>query len=474
MLHFNAFIALKLGIMFYRQAVEDLKNWYKQPRRKPLVIRGARQVGKTTAVRLAAQELGVKIVEINLERHEELNAQFQHYQLDEILFSISLITGETIEPNSPVILFLDEAQATPAAYSCWRYFYEDMPNLAVILTGSLLDQVLQNYQLSSPVGRIEPYFMGPLNFDEFLLAIGAEQEYHSLKRLTLDSMFMIPNSWHQHLLALVRRYTLTGGMPYCVQLGISHNFNHVSILKYQVDLLQTFRDDFAKYSGSQNATRLNGYFKGILGQIGRQFSHKQAQELAQMSSGDNRQLNAAIELFIAARLFYRVLHSYANAVPLGAETKIRISKFLFLDVGLLLAARGIPAQSMMAAKLELAGKGELAEQWVGQQLLYSKATYMNPELYYWHPPKSLVQAEIDYLYVHNNEIIPLEVKSGSNGSIKSLHSYVIKKQAQRGIRISSNKPLVEQLTARQNKIERKFELINLPFYMLNQIERLLI
>jgi predicted AAA+ superfamily ATPase len=459
--------------MFYRKAVEDLKNWYKQPNRKPLVIRGARQVGKTTAVRLAAQELGVKIIEINLERHSELNTQFQAYKLDEILFSISLITGETINSDSSVILFLDEAQATPAAYSCLRYFYEDMPNLAVILTGSLLDQVLQNYQLSTPVGRIEPYFMGPLLFDEFLLAIGAEKEYQALNRLTLDNMHLIPDSLHQHLLALVRRYTLTGGMPYCVQLAIETQFNHAQILKYQIELLQTYRDDFAKYTGSQNATLLNAYFNGILGQIGRQFSHKQAQELAQMTSGDNRQLNLAIERFIAARLFYRVLHSHANAVPLGAETKIRISKFLFIDIGLLLAARGIPAQSMMEAKLELAGKGELAEQWVGQQLLYSKATYINPELYYWHPPKSEGQAEIDYLYVQANEIIPVEVKSGTQTSIKSLHSYIIKKQAKRGIRISSNKALVEQLTARQNKIERDFELINLPFYLLNHIERLL-
>jgi predicted AAA+ superfamily ATPase len=459
--------------MFYRKAVEDLKNWYKQPNRKPLVIRGARQVGKTTAVRLAAQELGVKIVEINLERHSELNTQFQAYKLDEILFSISLITSETINSDSSVILFLDEAQATPAAYSCLRYFYEDMPNLAVILTGSLLDQVLQNYQLSTPVGRIEPYFMGPLQFDEFLLAIGAEKEHQTLNRLTLDNMHLIPDSLHQRLLALVRRYTLTGGMPYCVQLAIENQFNHAEILKYQIELLQTYRDDFAKYSGSQNATLLNAYFNGILGQIGRQFSHKQAQELAQMTSGDNRQLNLAIERFIAARLFYRVLHSHANAVPLGAETKIRISKFLFIDIGLLLAARGIPAQSMMEAKLELAGKGELAEQWVGQQLLYSKATYINPELYYWHPPKSEGQAEIDYLYVQGNEIIPVEVKSGTQTSIKSLHSYIIKKQAKRGIRISSNKALVEQLTARQNKIERDFELINLPFYLLNHIERLL-
>lgn len=459
--------------MFNRKVINDLKKWYKNPSRKPLVIRGARQVGKTTAVRLTAKELGVDIAEINLERHSELNSLFQQYQLDDILFSISLITGVSISPSSPEILFLDEAQATPAAYSCLRYFYEDMPNLAVILTGSLLDQVLQDYKLPTPVGRIEPYFMGPLSFDEFLLSMSAEKEYRVIKQLTLQNMHLIPDRLHERLLALVRRYSLTGGMPHCVQLGIDNQFNHAEILKYQVALLQTYRDDFAKYSGTQKAAMLNGNFSGIIGQIGKQFSHKQAQELALTSSGDNRQLNLSIESFLAARLFYRVQHSHANMIPLGAETRTRISKFIFIDIGLLIAAQGISPQKTMESKLELAGKGELAEQWVGQQLLYSQATYKEPELFYWHPPRSEGQAEIDYLYVHHNEIIPVEVKSGSKGSIKSLHSFVIKKQARRGIRISSAKPLVEQLTAKQNKKKHNFELINLPFYMINQIERLL-
>lgn len=459
--------------MFNRQSVSDIIHWYQQAQRKPLVIRGARQVGKTTAVRMAGRQLGIPVIEINLERHPELDPLFRRYQLDELLFNFSLITGEAITPDKPLILFLDEAQATPAAYSCLRYFWEDMPQLAVILTGSLLDQVLNNYQLPSPVGRIEPYFMGALRFDEFLQAIGAGKEYRALDMLTIANMHLIPDSLHEKLLGLVRRYTLTGGMPHCIQLGLDTHFNHADILKYQTALLQTYRDDFAKYRGSQPALTLNALFNGILGQVGQQFSHKQAQEIAQQSSGDNRQLNTAIEHFQAARLFYRVLHSHADAVPLGAETKIRISKFLFLDIGLLLAAQSIPAQSIMHAPLELANRGLLAEQFVGQQLLYAKPPYVSPELYYWQPPKADGQAEVDFLFTVGNEIIPVEVKAGSTGTIKSLHAFVIKKQASRAIRISSAKPAVETLEAKLNQQTHPFQLLNIPFYLVNHLGQLL-
>ncbi len=156
--------------MFNRQAVEDLKSWYGRAKRKPLVIRGARQVGKTTAVRIAAKELDVMLVEINLERHTDLESMFRTFKVEELLFAISLITGQEITRESKAILFLDEAQAIPSAYACLRYFREDMPELAVVLTGSLLDQVLHDNKFPTPVGRIEQYFMGPLTFEEFLAA----------------------------------------------------------------------------------------------------------------------------------------------------------------------------------------------------------------------------------------------------------------------------------------------------------------
>ena len=138
--------------MYKRQAVDYVVNWYQKPQRKPLVIRGARQVGKTTAVRMATSQLELPIIEINLERHTDLEPLFNQYRVNDLLFNFSLITGVSLNADSPAIIFLDEAQAIPSAYACLRYFWEDMPKLAVILTGSLLDQVLNNYQLPSPVG----------------------------------------------------------------------------------------------------------------------------------------------------------------------------------------------------------------------------------------------------------------------------------------------------------------------------------
>lgn len=459
--------------MYKRQAIDYIVNWYQKTQRKPLVIRGARQVGKTTAVRMAASQLKLAVIEINLERHTDLEPLFNQYRINDLLFNFSLITGVSLNAESPAIIFLDEAQAIPSAYACLRYFYEDMPNLAVILTGSLLDQVLNNYQLPSPVGRVEFYYMGALTFDEFLIAIKAEKERYALDSLSLDNMHLIPNSLHERLLGLVRQYTLSGGMPRCVQIGIDTQFNHADILKYQTELLQTYKEDFSKYQGTQKASTLSAFFNGILAQVGQQFSHKQAHEIARNSSGDNRQLNTAIEHFEAARLFYRVIHTHANAIPLGTETKIRISKFLFIDIGLLLCAQRIPPQSVMNAPLELANKGALAEQFVGQQLLYSQLGYIKPELYYWQPPRSEAQAEVDFIYCHQNQIIPVEVKSGSRGSIKSLQSFVIKKQADIAIRISSAKPSVNLLEAKLNKQKHDFTLLNIPFYLTNRLELLL-
>ncbi len=368
--------------MFNRRAIEEIKAWYNRRKRKPLVIRGARQVGKTTAVRLAASQLLVDIIEINLERHQELEPLFKSYKLDDLLFNVSLISGKTLTRQSKGILFLDEAQATPAAYSCLRYFWEEMPELAVVLTGSLLDQVLHNDKLSTPVGRIEHLFMAPLTFDEFLAATGASKALNTIEMLTLDNIHLLPDSVHNELLAQVRRYTLTGGMPSCVQTAIDTNFNHAEIVKYQTELLQAYKDDFSKYAGSQTALKLNAFFNGIISQIGLQFSHKQANEIALNSSGNNRQL------------------------------------------------------------------------------------------YYWQPPKSEGQAEIDFLYESGNMVYPVELKSSAGGTIKSLHSYMVKKQADQAIRISSAKPSLQELVAKVNNTAKPFRLINLPFYLVNQIDRM--
>ncbi len=458
--------------MFHRRIIDDIAGWFRQKQRRPLVIRGARQVGKTTAVRLAAQQLGLGLIEINLERHLDLESLFQKFSLNDLLFNISLISGQQVFADARQILLLDEAQATPSAYPCLRYLAEEAPELPVILTGSLLDQVLQDQKLSAPVGRVETCFMGPLTFEEYLAAAGEAKAMHALQMLRADNMAAIPDSVHENLMQQVRRYTLIGGMPGSVQLALDSGFNHADVVKYQASLIQTIKDDFAKYAGTLDALRLNAFFNGILRQIGSQFSHKLANEMAMASSGDSRQLNAAIERFQQARLFYRVLHSNADGIPLGAETRIRISKFLFLDIGLLLAAQGIPAQAVMSAPIELVHQGVIAEQFVGQQLLNAQKSFAQPELYYWQPPRSQGQAEVDFLVAFGSRICPVEVKSGATGTIKSLHSFVIKKKADLAFRVSSARPGMQKLTARMNKAEHPFTLLSIPFYLVNQWERL--
>lgn len=457
--------------MFYRNAISDIKSWYERKDRKPLVVRGARQVGKTTAVRQTAAELGVPLVEINLEKHTGLEPLFKSYNLNELLLNFSFISGQPLTEESTAILFLDEAQATPSAYACLRYFREEMPALAVVLTGSLLDQILHNNRISVPVGRIEQYFMGPLNFEEFLAATNATQASGIIDMATPETMHLIPERVHEEMLSQVRRYIVTGGMPYCVKTAVDTGFHHEAIQREQASLVQTCKDDFSKYAGRSDALKLNSFFNGFIGQVGQQFSPKQANEIALGTSGDNRQLHAALEQFLEARLFYRVRHSNADTIPLGSDIKTRISKLLFIDVGLLLAAQGIPVQNILGTPLELANRGILAEQLVGQQLLYAKPGYLNPELYYWQPPKSEGQAEIDFLFENGSAVYPVEVKSGSGSSIKSIHSFIIRKQADVAFRISSSRPSVQELTARMGKREKPFRLINLPFYLLNRLDR---
>jgi uncharacterized protein len=459
--------------MFDRKAIQDIKTWYQSAHRKPLVIRGARQVGKTTSVDLAATALGVPIYCVNLERHQSLEHLLSSFDVNKILFSLSAICGETITSDSKGILFFDEAQAAPSAYACMRYFYEDAPNLAVVLTGSLLDQVLENYHLPVPVGRVEHYFMGPLSFTEFLKSIGETSLLNTLSMLSVETLDLLPEETHQKLLEQVRRYTLVGGMPHSVQLALDTNFDHQRINKYQVELIHAYKADFSKYRGKLDSLKLNTFFEGILAQVGTQFSHKLAHQIVDGSGGDNRLLNSALEQFREARLFYRVLHSSADSIPLGAETKTRISKFLFVDVGLLLAAQDIPVQSIMEKPIELANNGVIAEQFVGQHLLYAQANFKTPELYYWHPPRKAGQAEVDFLLQQEGQIYPVEVKAGVSGSLRSLHSYVLKKNANVAIRIHSGRASLEALEANALEKQKSFKLLNVPFYMIELIPGLI-
>ena len=287
--------------MFDRQAVHDIKAWHNSRHRQPLVVRGARQVGKSTAVALAAQALGVPLYAVNLEQHPTLERQFASFDVDRALFSLSAILGEPITPESKGILFLDEAQATPSAYACLRYFHENAPRLAVVLTGSLLGQVLDNYPSSAPVGRVQHYFMGPVGFSEFLRALGDARLLNALDMTTAQTLDFIPDEIHEKLMERARQYILVGGMPAAVQLAIDTDFDHRAISQRQSDIISAYKADFSKYQSRLDGLRLQGFFEGVLAQVGKQFSHKLAHRIVNETDGDNRLLNSALEQFREAQ-----------------------------------------------------------------------------------------------------------------------------------------------------------------------------
>ena len=352
-----------------------LTEWYKSSHRKPLIIRGARQVGKSTLVRLFCQENGLQLIELNFEQSHTLRSMFASNEPIKIIQSLEILYNQRIDLEKAV-LFLDEIQANPAAILSLRYFFEHIPQLAVIAAGSLLEFALEQYELSMPVGRIEYLFMGPMTFEEFLDAMGADQLLTYLRTYTLEDE--IPQAIHEKALEYLRTYHLLGGMPEVIKIfketGSLHQADRI---KYSI--LNTYRDDFAKYKSRMELSKLQEVFDKLGTTVGKKI--KYVEILPQERSAVTDRI---LTLFVYARILYRAYHCSANSLPLKAEINRKISKGVLLDIGLYLALCGLSIADLSQDKeLFFSNKGELAEQFIGQHLLYGQPSYMNPELYYW-------------------------------------------------------------------------------------------
>lgn len=449
----------------YRMALDYLKEWKDRATRKPLVIRGARQVGKSFLVRLMASEAFSNLVEINFERMPDLASLFVSktprtiLPLLEAKFNIPIESGRTL-------LFLDEIQAAPEVFASLRYFQEDMPGLHVIAAGSLLEFVLHEHSFSMPVGRIEYLHLGPMNFEEFLLALGRDKLRQWLMHFTLTEV--VPDGLHRELLGLVRQYCVIGGMPEAVA-AFARSGSYQECEQVQQSILSTYRDDFAKYAAKAKHRRVEKVFAKIPQLVGRKFmfSHVDPEERA-------RDLASALQLLCLARVVHQVKHSHGNGVPLGAEADDRTFKVLFLDVGLLCRSSGLNVLDVgKEAELTLVNAGAVSEQLVGQHLLMNGAYYEEPVLYCWMRDKVNSSAEVDYLIAFGPHVIPAEVKSGTTGRLKSLHLFLSEKNLGFGLRFNSDVPsLLDAHTSLADGQTRPFQLLSLPFYMLGQVRRL--
>ena len=261
---------------------------------------------------------------------------------------------------------------------------------------------------------------------------------------------------------------LIGGMPEVIKTYIqSKSLLEADKIKYSI--LNTFRDDFTKYKNRQILTNLQEVFDRLGIIVGKKITYKSL-----LANEKSYKVEKILKLFENARLLYRAYHSNANGLPLKTEINRKKAKGIFLDIGLYLSVNGLSLASLnMDKNLFFSNRGELAEQFIGQHLLYCQPKYMIPEVYYWNREKSQSNAEIDYLIQFNNKILPVEVKSGKTGTLKSLHLFMEQKTLKEAVRFSTNKPIVEMVTTRLSGSHYSYDLITLPLYLVEQTERLL-
>lgn len=409
-----------------RMISADLDEWRHSDLRKPLILRGARQVGKTHCVR----QLGEKyahFVEINLERGPEAAAIFQA-DLDpkRILRELSLLLNEPIVPGK-TLLFLDEIQGAPAAITALRYFYEEMPDLHVIAAGSLLDFAIES--VGVPVGRVSFMYLYSLTFMEFLVAMG-----HTLlvKVILEDNLETISDVIHQRLLDLLGVYMAIGGMPEAVKQWRDTE-DPLRIVEIHETLIQAYVQDFQKYAKQHQVKYVDTLFQKVPQLLGQRFKYSNVS-----TDYRKRELAPALALLEKARVIHSVTHSDGQGIPLGARVESEIFKCLFLDVGLAQSIMGLNSKDwFLSPNKTFVNKGALVEAFVGQELLAYGGSAVTPSLHYWHRMARGSSAEIDYLITHKNEVIPIEVKSGSGGQLKSLHLFLQSHpQTKQGVRFS--------------------------------------
>lgn len=447
-----------------RAAFTDLQAWADARVHRPLVVRGARQVGKTWLVESFAKDHFGDVATLNLERHAKARSLLSDPSPRSNLAAIEAMLGKRIEPGR-CLLFFDEIQAFPELLPRLRYFHEEMPELHVVAAGSLLDFALADHESSMPVGRISYLHLGPMSFQEFTTALAGERTSQFPRTLRLGQS--PPASLHDKLSALVRDYSLVGGMPAVVD-RFRTDRSFVDAGRTLAELLVTFQDDFARYGARIPSARLQLVLESAARQVGTKFMW------SAVDRGERAQaLRHALDALCRARLCRRVQCSHGNGIPLGADRLEREFKVALLDNGLLHAALGLTLRAGIGPG-DLVNEGPIAEHLVGQMLADLSPRFLEPSLWYWARHKQGAEAEVDYLLQHGTEVVPIEVKAGATGTLRSLHRFVAEKKARLAVRVSSGPPQFAAVVANAHgHAPREFWLLSIPFYLVPELPRLL-
>jgi predicted AAA+ superfamily ATPase len=442
-----------------RTRAQAVLAWLGSPKRRPLVLRGARQVGKTWLVRDVARRSNRELLDLNFERDPRHARVFSANDPKQVLGDLSLLIGRDI-PIERSLLFLDEIQAAGAVLGKLRWFAEELPQLPVIAAGSLLEFALAEHTFSMPVGRIGFLHLEPMGFDEYLRA----HDQTKLLTVLLDwqpGQRLSPTA-HTRALEWFYRYAMVGGMPAVVAADVAGERPR-TCRELQRDLVATFRADFAKYAGRMDRNVLDHVLEAVARSLGRKFVYAQVGEGVKQ-----HQAKRALELLAAARLCHLVRYSAATGIPLGGDASDKFRKAILLDIGLFHALADTPAGDQFPPWRELAPavRGQLAEQLVGQALLVGgDPTGDGPRLFYWQREGGR-PGEIDFLIQAGGRVVPVELKAGVSGAMKSLHQFMFDKQLRFAVRIDENPPslaTIDVATTQGDPV--RYRLLGLPIYL---------
>jgi len=406
----------------YRDSLKTLQEWRLSPQRKPLLIRGARQVGKSWLV----DEFGKyfdSYVKINFEKERAIHQVFaSDLIVEQIIDELSLYAGKKIQPDK-TLLFFDEIQECDNAIKSLRYFKEDYPELHVIAAGSLIDFKFE--ELGMPVGRVQYLHLNPLSFAEFLVACGRDDlRVHLLRQQVNDAL-------QAALLNLLKTYLWVGGMPAAVESWLTYK-DASQCHAIQDEITQTYYDDFAKYAKKNQVPLVEKVFKSVPAQLGRKFKFSHVDKEVR-----SLYLKNSLDLLEKAGIVHICYHTNAQQIPLGAEADDKKFKVFFFDVGLAQRILGLDMKEWVLTPIKVDNIGAIAEQFVAQELTAYSPSNKKSQLYYWHRENKTSNAEVDFILEHQGHIVPIEVKSSAKGQLKSLHQYLdTHPQAPYGVRIS--------------------------------------
>jgi predicted AAA+ superfamily ATPase len=428
-----------------RKAYNKLLQWKQEPERKPLLIRGARQVGKTTLVRQFAKEF-IHYIELNLERETD-RAIFEMDDINKIINASCLLKGVQAD-NRPLLMFIDEIQESPKAISKLRYFYEERPDIFVIAAGSLLEFALKNVA-SFPVGRISYLYLYPLNFEEYLNAI------QQTSVLELLNTLPIPEYAHNILLDLFHEYAIIGGMPEIVKKYVK-NKNLSLLPTYYNQLWQAYKDDVEKYASNNTERKV---LRHVIETAPFETDRIKFEGFGK-SNYRSREVGEAIRALELAGIVRLIHASTSMSPPIMSDIKKR-PRLQFLDTGLLNHSLLIQGELLSVKDLNNFHRGKIIQHLVTQEIIsINDSVKYSP--HFWVREEKDSNSELDLIYHSSNTILPIEIKSGKQGTLRSLHQFIVRANCQYAIRLYAGEFNIENAKTPDGT---SYKLMNMPYYL---------